>query len=202
MKAWGTRAFTLIELLIVVAIIGILAAIAIPNFMNAQVRAKVSRVQADHATIATALESYCIDFNTYPKCDLEFVWPDHRIYPFCLTVPIAYLPKKKLDDPFRDPAHEKISHRCRYRYLSGHPIGTLATGPSYTKQRNEYPCVTWLLFSCGPDEVQAAGALDDTYETVFPDYHAGIPYDPTNGIMSNGDIYRFREPTKFVNLAG
>ena len=48
--------FTLIELLIVVAIIAILAAIAVPNFLEAQVRAKTSRVKADMRSMATAIE--------------------------------------------------------------------------------------------------------------------------------------------------
>ncbi|HOE96365.1 MAG TPA: prepilin-type N-terminal cleavage/methylation domain-containing protein [Candidatus Sumerlaeota bacterium] len=53
--------FTLIELLIVVAIIAILAAIAVPNFLEAQVRAKVTRVHADFRTLATALEAYQVE---------------------------------------------------------------------------------------------------------------------------------------------
>ncbi|MEQ8818944.1 MAG: prepilin-type N-terminal cleavage/methylation domain-containing protein [Sumerlaeia bacterium] len=60
------KAFTLIELLIVVAIIAILAAIAVPNFLEAQVRAKVSRAKSDMRTLATAIESYAVDNNNYP----------------------------------------------------------------------------------------------------------------------------------------
>lgn len=59
------KAFTLIELLIVVAIIAILAAIAVPNFLEAQTRAKVARVLSDQRTYATALETYMIDHSTY-----------------------------------------------------------------------------------------------------------------------------------------
>lgn len=59
------KGFTLIELLIVVAIIGILAAIAVPNFLNAQIRAKVARAKAELRNLATALESYYVDNEIY-----------------------------------------------------------------------------------------------------------------------------------------
>ncbi|MBZ5640887.1 MAG: type II secretion system protein GspG, partial [Acidobacteriia bacterium] len=58
--------FTLIELLIVVAIIGIIAAIAIPNLLNAIDRGKQKRTMADIRSIGTAVESYAIDNNYYP----------------------------------------------------------------------------------------------------------------------------------------
>ena len=58
--------FTLIELLIVVAIIGIIAAIAIPNLLNAIDRGKQKRTMADLRSIGTAIESYSIDNNLYP----------------------------------------------------------------------------------------------------------------------------------------
>ena len=60
------KGFTLIELLIVVAIIGIIAAIAIPNLLNAIDRGKQKRTMADLRSIGTAIESYSIDNNVYP----------------------------------------------------------------------------------------------------------------------------------------
>jgi general secretion pathway protein G len=61
------KGFTLIELLIVVAIIGIIAAIAIPNLLNAIDRGKQKRTMADMRSIGTSIESYAVDNNFYPK---------------------------------------------------------------------------------------------------------------------------------------
>jgi len=58
--------FTLIELLIVVAIIGIIAAIAIHNLLNAIDRGKQKRTMSDMRTIGTSVESYAVDVNFYP----------------------------------------------------------------------------------------------------------------------------------------
>ncbi len=95
--------FTLIELLIVVAIIGILAAIAVPNFLNAQSKAKLSRAYSDMRALGTSLEMYKLDNNVYPGGDLwastEW-WAKHTYRYHPLTTPVAYIGSIPID-PFQ-----------------------------------------------------------------------------------------------------
>ncbi len=65
--------FTLIELLIVVAIIGIIAAIAIPNLLNAIDRGRQKRTMADVRSVGTSVEAYSVDNNRYPAISSESV---------------------------------------------------------------------------------------------------------------------------------
>ena len=65
MSKRSSRGFTLIELLIVVAIIGILAAIAIPNLLSAIQRSKQKRTMSDIREIATGWEARAADTGSY-----------------------------------------------------------------------------------------------------------------------------------------
>ena len=88
--------FTLIELLIVVGIIAILAAIAVPNFLEAQTRAKVAGAWSDLRTVAVAVLAYAVDANRIPLDGDDASTPgsipyEQRLWYRVLTTPVAYL---------------------------------------------------------------------------------------------------------------
>jgi type II secretion system protein G len=84
MKKRNNKGFTLIELLIVVAIIGIIVAIAIPNLLNAIQRAKQKRTMGDMRSAGTAAEAYAVDFNHYPAA-AGYTLPAGLTYPATAT---------------------------------------------------------------------------------------------------------------------
>jgi prepilin-type N-terminal cleavage/methylation domain-containing protein len=192
------RAFTLIELLIVVAIIAILAAIAVPNFLEAQTRAKVSRVKADMRTVATALESYCVDNNKYPPNDensavglgsspFRTIGGGFMAYAGRITTPIAYLSTAPHDlfDTRTPPIAAAFTADTYgwdlFEYWSDYspPFPPVTDPPSTFGQL--FPGVTaWLLWSWGPDRLSNQGA----------DFGMNTIYDPTNGTISFGNVYR------------
>ena len=194
------RAFTLIELLIVVAIIAILAAIAVPNFLEAQVRSKVSRVKADMRTLATGLESYRIDNNSYPTMRLPRPTVGdtsvNETLGVELTTPIAYLSSMEITkDIFkldRGPQLNALPGRDRLIYRNNDfLIKTAGTNQALidaiTLNIEEQEGL-WRLISSGPDRyVLNTAALP---EQDFASFNPLRNYDPTNGTISIGDIFR------------
>ena len=191
------KAFTLIELLIVVLIIAILAAIAIPNFMEFQTRAKISRVKSDMRTMATGLEAYCVDYGTYPAVrysEVPFTW---FAYESALTTPIAYLtsvPK----DPFMDQNPDG-DWKIQYEYGAGKD-GPPGVGYAWDEGGpGVYMNDTWLLDGSGPDGISETRGITGTsnypWMGINPtpahlDLLVALVYDPTNGTVSLGQIQR------------
>lgn len=168
------NAFTLIELLIVVSIIAILAAIGVPNFLEAQTRSKVSRTKADFQAVASALESYHVDHSHYPQqATSGNTW--ERLY--VLSTPVAYITTGALPDPFCREKAGDIYYRYS-NYMKGESGAATPEGAEVLR---------WGLRGRGPD-----GVMERSQDTLLAGGRIApnSVYDPTNGTVSRGDVQR------------
>lgn len=167
--------FTLIELLVVVAIISILATIAVPNYLDAQTRAKVTAVTADQKVLGDAMLMYYLDNNLWSP-HLDGDRGQHRF----LTTPIAYISK-----PVPDRFQMGVLARWRNGYKES--VGFLHAEPfavQHEKYKRSEPGfyhetknAAFFIWSFGPDQRHDDG----------PDV---VRYDITNGVGSRGDVVR------------
>ena len=200
------RAFTLIELLIVIAIIAILALIAVPNFLEAQTRAKIARAKADMRTIATAVEAYSVDWGRCPLGATEG-WKNPDIHYAVMTTPVAYISSLP-EDPFLSmnnsfyKANGGLEIRDpRYVYQSCPPDGKKINGSNMPGVYIEAGRrgLTWALGSVGPSRIwnqttgigtyyaAAAAGMPDTANTAR---YPSAFYDSSNGTVSFGWLVR------------
>lgn len=207
MNLRNRRAFTLIELLIVVAIIAVLAAIAVPNFLEAQARAKTSAVLSDMRSVKTALEAYQVDYGTYPHIAGDDDNVMHMggmmrmpFVPVSLTTPISYMNQIPLD-PFNPVNMADHDHSFIYLSQSNIPEAMMQQYRANVEQRplDGVYAPRYALYSTGPDRSYGAMAMQmdpgppPTYGLMFMPDDTVVQYDPTNGTMSAGDIVRFND---------
>jgi hypothetical protein len=187
--------------------------LALPNFLDAEIRAKVSRAKGDFNAVATALELYHIDHARYPKGNhsSRVLNPVHERFGYRatlerLTTPVSYLTGESVFfDAFKakwryggttldeldpiDVPPGSLYNKQLYWYAARN-----ATGAAEWDQPND-PEPTWYyLESAGPDLAHhTAGTFLYTLKADTQNNRAKtgkMIYDPTNGTTSRGSIWR------------
>jgi type II secretion system protein G len=183
--------FTLIELLIVVAIIGILAAIAVPNFLNAQTRAKVARAISDIRSLDQAIRAYMVDKNFYP---IRSGWMDERYIP--LTTPVSYMSSIPLDPFNPNPLDTTSGPKDSSNRLGNYDYWTRFWANGSSRAGNYWGALT--AFPANRYEYQFRGFGPTSKWVAALIYPAGHPrageyvsYDMSNGLYSEGNIVRY-----------
>jgi general secretion pathway protein G len=130
--------FTIVELLIVIAIIGIIAAIAVPNLLMSLQRAKMNRTWADFRAISTAIGVYMLDNNFYP------IATRGRARPRLEVLTPAILPQKYYNGPLKDSWGTDIYYSSdqngqNYRLVSFGKDGSRTSYNPATARRWEDP---------------------------------------------------------------
>lgn len=191
------------ELVVIVAITGILIAIATPRFLEAQKRKQVTQTYSDLRTNALALEAYATDHEArfpprglYDRNETEVI-PHTKfatiLDPIWLTTPVAYITTENpLIDPYQskhyDPTIIKSGSNAnqwamgRYRYTASRQSeNSPATEAILIHRYGE-----WRLLGSGPDTY----VFNTSFDPPSPASTTIIPYDATNGTISIGDIGR------------
>lgn len=182
-------AFTLVELLLVIVVIAILAAIAVPSLSNAQVRSKVASTKNALRTVAASFEAHRTDNHDYPTHDEGGYISYYRH----LTSPIAYLTSADMVlDPFRVKfVYEMQWHDKYLRHAPYNLDGSESAELTWFRKPLAAYYGSWVLFSCGPSHDPD---FYDVYTlspigTVNPNPKPRLLlYDPTNGVNSLGII--------------
>lgn len=169
------RGFTFVEISLVIIILVLLVAIAVPNFLEANVRAEVSRSRANLAVIAVAVDSYRVDNRMYPASNDPWAAPAETL--LLLTTPVSYISTlPRFRSEWKGGERDKYARYINFAQIL--PEKGLYSDPA----RGGWSA--FAVLTSGP----AGEYMLEMPEDGEPTF---VHYDPTNGTISRGDLIQF-----------